>query len=201
MRESIEDAAYHDRLVKVWAELAPQGTDEKDCLERQQDLARICRRIIEGHGVDVAQGVWEVVRIHLFYDQFRADAVARGQQERALAKDARLLLRQARRILRGLVGLHQQARARKWYSVALDADGRRIIGVAGRPWRRYAAFYRRVEKIVDADPLLRFLDGIGPGQGGSPIRKRNKALRDAIRAEGLDEKKLIDTILSAIKFI
>ena len=186
-----------DRLIRSWARLAPPGPS---LAARQGALRNVCRTLLQKRSAEEVGLVFMIVQDHLDEDTqsplVRRAVVAQAHRDLAARTE---LVERLKSAITEVCRFHSAAASHKWYSMRVS-DGR-IQGPATRPWSRYPRFYRRVLRVLEADPALRFARSADAprGRAGNPIKRRNGALAAELRGLGVSRAQ-VSTILRAIAF-
>ena len=185
------------RLLEDWARFG-----------NHDELRRICKDILKRRkqGYPVAFEALHIIRAHTDYWRLDAPVELYGsRQNRALLKIGPKVVRRLDRALRDMIDLHRQAEKRQhWYGKTIVAGEirRRRDGSAVAPrraWTQSPRLYERTLKALDADPLWRTLRDTPPDMWlipppGNRVKRRNGALRKALRGIGLTKLQADDVI-------
>lgn len=197
-------SAEESRLVEAWSRLG--NADE---------LKRICNGILvrPRQGYAVAFSAQHIIAAHA--DHWRLDTpveTAGTGTNRALLKSGPKVVRRLDRALRDMIDLHRRAENRRWYGKKIVAgemqrrrDGSRVTSDrplwvnSRRPWARFPQLYEQTLKALEADPLWQTLRETPPDMWlipprGNPKKRRNGALKDALRGIGLTKLQVDDVI-------
>jgi hypothetical protein len=185
------------RLIDAWAKL-PGNRGE---------LARICRDILarrqQGYAVAVAAQV--IIRAHADFWRLDVGIDRKGSRANArLLKMGPKVVRRLDRALRDMIDLHRRAQDRPWYGKKIVAgeikrrrDGSPVM--PRRPWAHFPRLYERTLKAIGADSLWQTLRDTPTDMWmipprGNPAKRRNGALKKALRSAGLTKLQVDDVI-------
>lgn len=191
------------RLADAWARLG-----------NPDELKRICKDILTRtrprQGYAVAFEGWHIIRAHV--DHWRLDAPIEAdgtRKNRTLLKTGPGVVRRLDRALRDMIALHRRAEDRRWYGKKIVAgeikrrrDGSPVTPT--RPWTQFQRLYERTLKALDADPLWLTLRDTPADMWlipprGNPAKRRNGALKKALRRAGLT-KLQVDDVIHALRW-
>ncbi|HKW00727.1 MAG TPA: hypothetical protein VJN96_12940 [Vicinamibacterales bacterium] len=192
-------SAEESRLVAAWARLG--DADE---------LTRICKDILTRtrprQGYVVALEAQHIIEAHL--DHWRLDTpvdTAGTRKHRALLKSGPKVVGRLERALNEMIDLHRKAEGRRWYGKKLVAGlmkPRRPDGSfvnSHQSWTRFPQLYEQTLKALETDPLWLALRDTPTDMWlipprGNPQKRRNGALRKALRSVGLTTLQIDDVI-------
>jgi hypothetical protein len=192
----VSDKAAVGRVVRTWRDLAPAGDDLE---ERRRTLERIGRRLANEPCPDFQETrsqltAYQLILLHQEEDLFEGVTRKNRAVQLKFVEDGCGLRPRLKRALLEARRLHREGQVHKWY-------GHPELRAPRRAWRKARIAYERALKALENDPLFRFLTArpFKAAPRGNPLKARNKALREALRARGLAPRE-IATILSAIGF-